>query len=66
MLICLATELLQELADFLACRYPSDFRVERRHRNDCLEIVKIVVIPLDKTLDLEDPSLDPLEAAALL
>jgi hypothetical protein len=61
-----ASELLQDLADYLAARYPSDFYVERRDADPSSQIAKITIVPTKETFDLEDPSLDPLMVAALL
>jgi hypothetical protein len=69
-----AWELLVELVDYLPKRYPTIFTLRRRERaNSPVEknrlfgdVVEITSVPTSRGIDLCDPSLDPLEAAALL
>lgn len=55
-----ARELVHELAEFLVARYPGVYRATRRRG----EIVKVEVLPVGTTHDLEME--DPIAAAAML
>jgi len=74
-----ALELVQELAEYLALRYPSTFHIERHPESDnngkryimngwagAPSVKSVTVVPLGLTYDLNEDEDDMMRVAALL